>query len=143
LALEKSLFGSALTGNRFESKITVYGDDIIFSSNDFETLADEHSQAIALLHRSHFPINPTKTQTPRAEVDIFNLRMSYRTLRFTDERMWKFLERAALFVNSEDAEHNLDVYEMLFGEYIRSINPDQEKRLRTSLGLLSPPNDDA
>jgi hypothetical protein len=75
--------------------------------------------------------NPTKTQTPRAEVDIFNLRMSHRTLRFTDERMWKFLERAALFVKSEDAERNLDVY----GEYIRSINPDQEQRLRTSLGL--------
>jgi hypothetical protein len=136
LALEKSLFGSALIGNRFESKITVYGDDIIFSSNDFEMLADEHSQAIALLLRSHFPINPAKTHTPGAEVDIFNLRMSHRALRFTDERMWKFLEQAALFVKAEDAERNLDVYEKLFGEYIRSINLDQEKRLRTSLGLL-------
>jgi hypothetical protein len=135
LVLEKSLFGSAVIGNRFESKITVYSDDIIFSSNDFETLADEHSQAIALLRRSHFAINPTKTQTAGAEVDIFNLRMSHRALRFTDERMWKFLERAALFVKSEDAEDNLRVYEMLFGDYIRSINPDQEKRLRTSLGL--------
>src|SRR5258708_13339794 len=135
LVLEKSLFGSALIGNRFESKITVYSDDIIFSSNDFETLADEHSQAITLLGRSHFPINPTKTQTARAGVDIFNLRMSHRELRFTDERMWKFLEQAALFVKAEDAEHNLDLYEKLFGDYIQSINPEQEKRLRTSLGL--------
>ncbi|WP_074829632.1 MULTISPECIES: reverse transcriptase domain-containing protein [Bradyrhizobium] len=135
LVLEKSLFGSALTGNRFESKVTVYSDDIIFSSNDFETLADEHSQAIALLRRSHFAINPTKTQTARAEVDIFNLRMSHRTLRFTDERMWKFLEQAASFVKGEDAEHKLHLYEKLFGDYIRSINPEQEKRLRTSLGL--------
>jgi hypothetical protein len=100
LVLEKSLFGSALVRNRFESTITVYSDDIIFSSNDFETLADDHSQAIALLNRSHFAINPAKTQTARAEVDIFNLRISHRTLRFTDERMWRFLERAALFVKS-------------------------------------------
>ena len=65
-------------------------------------------------------------------MNIFNLRMSHRTLRFTDERMWKFLEQAALFVKGEDAE---DLYEEFFGDYIRSINPDQEKRLRTSLGL--------
>jgi hypothetical protein len=135
LVLEKSLFGSALIGNRFESRITVYSDDIIFSSNDPEALADEHSQAIDFLRRSSFPINPTKTQTARTEVDIFNLRMSHRTLRFTDERMWKFLEQAARFVKGEDAEHNSDLYEKLFGDYIRSINPDQEKRLRTSLGL--------
>jgi hypothetical protein len=135
LVLEKSLFGSALRGNRFESRITVYSDDIIFSSNDSESLADEHSHAIELLRRSNFPINPTKTQTAGTEVDIFNLRMSHRTLRFTDERMWKFLEQAGLFVKAEDAEHNLDLYEKLFGDYIRSINPDQEKRLRTSLGI--------
>jgi hypothetical protein len=135
LVLEKSLFGSALTGNRFESKITVYSDDIVFSSNDFETLADEHSEAIALLRRSHFAINPAKTQTARAEVEIFNIRMSHRTLRFTDERMWKFLEQAASFVKGEDAEHNLHLYEKLFGDYIRFINPAQEKRLRTSLGI--------
>lgn len=135
LVLEKSLFGSALVGNRFESRITVYCDDIIFSSNDPETLADEHSQAIELLRRANFPVNPAKTQTVRTEVDIFNLRMSHRTLRFTDERMWKFLKRAALFVKSEDVEHNLHLYEKLFGDYIRSINPDQEKRLRASLGL--------
>jgi hypothetical protein len=49
--------------------------------------------------------------------------------------MWKFLKRAALFVKSEDVEHNLHLYEKLFGDYIRSINPDQEKRLRASLGL--------
>jgi hypothetical protein len=54
---------------------------------------------------------------------------------FTDERMWRFLERAALFVDSDDTGRNLEVYEMLFGDYIRSLNPDQEKRLRTSLGL--------
>jgi hypothetical protein len=59
LVLEKSVFGSALVGNRFESRITVYSD----SSNDPEALADEHSQAIELLGRSSFPINPTKTQT--------------------------------------------------------------------------------
>jgi hypothetical protein len=135
LVLEKSLFGSALVGNRFEARITVYCDDIIFSSNDPETLADEHSQAIELLRRSNFPVNPAKTQTVRTEVDIFNLRMSHRKLRFTDERMWKFLERAELFVKSEDVEQNLHLYEKLFGDYIRSINPDQEKRLRASLGL--------
>jgi hypothetical protein len=135
LALEKSLFGSALVRNRFESRITVYSDDIILSSNDPEALADEHSQVIELLRRSNFPINPTKTQTVRTEVNIFNLRMSHRTLRFTDERMWKFLEQAAHFVKSEDADHNLDLYEKLFGDYIRSINSEQEKRLRTSLGL--------
>jgi hypothetical protein len=134
-ALEKSLFGSALRGHRFGSRITVYSDDIIFSNNDPEALADEHSQAIELLQRSHFPINPTKTQTARTEVDIFNLRMSHRTLRFTDQRMWKFLEQAASFVKADNAENTLYVYEMLFGDYIRSINPEQEKRLRTSLGI--------
>ena len=68
-------------------------------------------------------------------MNIFNLQMSHRTLRFTDERMWNFLEQAARFVNGEDAERNSDLYEKLFGDYIRSINPEQEKRLRTSLGL--------
>jgi Reverse transcriptase (RNA-dependent DNA polymerase) len=132
LALEKSLFGSTLVGNRLESRITVHCDDIIFSSDDPEALADEHSHAIELLRRSNFPINPTKTQTARTEVNVFNIRMSHRTLRFTDERMWKFLEQAALFVKGEDAE---DLYEEFFGDYIRSINPDQEKRIRMSLGL--------
>ncbi|MET4513743.1 reverse transcriptase domain-containing protein [Bradyrhizobium sp. I1.7.5] len=135
LALEKSLFGSALVGNRFESRITAYSDDIIFSSSDPEALADEHSQAVELLRRSNFSINPTKTQTARAEVNIFNLRMSHRTLRFTDERMWKFLEQAARFVKGEVAEDDLQFYDKYFGNYIRSINPEQEKRLRTSLGL--------
>jgi hypothetical protein len=135
LALEKSLFGSALRGHRFGSRITVYSDDIIFSNNDPDALADEHSQAIELLQRSHFPINPTKTQTARTEVEIFNLRMSHQTLRFTDQRMWKFLEQAASFVKTDNAERTLFVYEMLIGDYIRSINPEQEKRLRTSLGI--------
>jgi hypothetical protein len=135
LVLEKSLFGWALVSNRFESKITVYSDDIIFSSNDPEALADEHSQAIELLRRANFSINPKKTQTVRTEVSIFNLRMSHRMLRFTDERMWKFLEQAASFVKGNDAERDLHLYEKLFGDYVRSINPEQEKRLRTGLSL--------
>ncbi|MET4297064.1 hypothetical protein ABIB06_007649 [Bradyrhizobium sp. LB8.2] len=139
LVLEKSLFGSTLVGNRFESRITIYSDDIIFSSNDPEVLADEHSQAIELLRRSSFPINPIKTQAVRTEVNIFNLRMSHRTLRFTDDRMWKFFEQAARFVKKDtqrDLQRDLQLYEKLFGNYIRSINPEQEKRLRKSLGLL-------
>jgi hypothetical protein len=54
LALEKSLFGSAVRGQRFGSRITVYSDDIIFSNNDPEALTDEHSQATLSLIRSGY-----------------------------------------------------------------------------------------
>jgi hypothetical protein len=136
LVLDRSLLGSTLRSGSFESKVTVYADDIIFSSTDAEALADEHSQAISLLSRSHFPVNASKTQTAAAEVTVFNIRMSHGHLRFTDERMWRFFNRASLLVKSDDAEHCLSVYDDLFGDYIRSINPDQEKQLRKGLGFL-------
>src|SRR5258708_14300763 len=34
------------------------------------------------------------TQFPQSEVQVFNMKMSHETLRFTDERMWKFLTTA-------------------------------------------------
>ena len=129
LVLEKSLFGSMLTTGRFESTITVYGDDIIFSSNDFDILAREHSAAIELLRVSNFPINPAKTQTARREVEIFNFRVSQRSVRFTDQRMWKFVEQAA---SSGHAEAG---YLQAFGDYVRSIDPEQEERLRFAAGV--------
>ena len=126
LVLEKSLFGSVLTANRFKSTITVYSDDIIFSSNDFDTLTREHSAAIELLRVSNFPINSAKTQTPRREVEIFNFRVSQHSVRFTDQRMWKFLEQAA------SSGHEDAGYLYAFGDYIRSINSEQEERLRSA-----------
>jgi hypothetical protein len=125
LVLEQSLFGSYLRRGFYRSTITVFSDDIILSSDDRDELQDEYRHIVSLLRRSNFAINPLKSQSPRREVVVFNMRVSQDGLSFTDERMWKFLNRAVELV----PEAGL-VYKRLFGNYLSSINSGQAKRLR-------------
>jgi len=125
LVLEQSHFGSYLRKGFYRSTITMFSDDIILSSNDRDELQDEYRHIVSLLRRSNFPVNPLKSQSPRREVVVFNMRVSQDGLSFTDERMWKFLNRAVELV----PETGL-VYKKLFGNYLSSINSGQAKRLR-------------
>lgn len=58
------------------------------------------------------------------------MRLSQGRLRFTDERMWKFVDKATDII--EDKPY---LYDKLFGNYVSSINPAQAKQLRTSVGV--------
>jgi reverse transcriptase-like protein len=125
LVLEQSLFGSYLCKGFYRSTITVFSDDIILSSNDRDELQEEYRHIVSLLRRSNFPINPIKSQSPRREVVVFNMRVSQGGLSFIDERMWKFLKRAVELVLDKPL-----IYNKLFGNYLSSINSEQAKRLR-------------
>jgi hypothetical protein len=88
-------------------------------------------EAVArVLKRSNFPLNAHKTQSPRREIVVFNMRVSQGSLRFTDERMWKFVTRAV-----EITEDKPNLYDKLFGDYVSSINLVQAKQLRASVGV--------
>jgi hypothetical protein len=91
LALDRSLFGSYLRRRAGQSTITIFSDDVIISSDDRDELHEEFLSLLGLLERSNFPVHPRKTQFPQSEVQVFNMRIAHGTLRFTDERMWKFL----------------------------------------------------
>jgi hypothetical protein len=134
LALDQSLFGSRLRRANLESIVTVYADDILLSAEQKDALERDFLELLNLLDRSNFPTHPSKTQFPSQEVTAFNIRLSQSDLRFTDERMWKFLSRArALLPN--DAEPRTKLYDRFFGDYIRSINVRQADQLRVSLGI--------
>jgi len=135
LALERSLFGSSLRRKQFASTITIYCDDIVLSSDDRDTLGEEQSQIIEILTRSNFPVNPTKTQLPSRQIEIFNIKVSGPSLRFTDQRMWKFLELASAILERKGPKGRPWLYEKLFGGYIRSVNRLQEQRIRSSVDL--------
>ena len=138
IVLDRSLFGSYLRQHHSGSTVTVFSDDIIMSSNDRDQLEHEYAGTIDLLQRSYFPINPVKSQSPRNEVVAFNIRLSRDALRFTDERMRRFLERAEWLLGSRGDEHRIDGYQRLFADYVASINVDQERDLRKALGIEWP-----
>ncbi|MET4091785.1 reverse transcriptase domain-containing protein [Bradyrhizobium sp. S3.5.5] len=130
LVLEQSLFGSYLRRQFYRSTITLFSDDIIISSNDKDELEDEFQHVTRSLAKSNFPVNPLKTQAPRREIVAFNMRMSQDELRFTDERMWKFVTKAAHVTEGDPY-----LYDKLFGDYVFSINEVQEGQLRASVGV--------
>jgi Reverse transcriptase (RNA-dependent DNA polymerase)/ATPase family associated with various cellular activities (AAA) len=135
LVLDRSLFGSYLRQQRYLSTITVFGDDIVLSSDNRHELEREYALTVDLLQRSSFPINPLKSQTPRSEVVVFNIRLSRNSLQFTEERMQRFFRRAETLLGPSRDEENIDLYTKLIGNYVASINVAQEKNLRKSLGI--------
>jgi hypothetical protein len=134
LALEQSLFGSYLRRRTSRSTITVFSDDIIISSEDCDELQEEFLKLLEVLERSNFPVHPRKTQFPRSEAQVFNMKVSHGTLRFTDERMWKFLT-AANEIFDDTQKRNVALFEKLFGNYIASVNVEQARLLRSSVGF--------
>ena len=135
LVLDQSLFGSHLRQQLYVSTVTVFGDDIVLSSNNRDELEREYGLTIDLMQRSFFPINPLKSQSPRSEAIVFNIRLSRNSLRFTDERMRRFFKKAEMLLGSSRDGHDIDLYESLIGNYVASINVDQERDLRKYLGL--------
>jgi hypothetical protein len=135
LVLERSLFGSYLRRQIYESTITVFSDDIILSSDDKESLNEEYYAIIQLLERSHFPVHPLKSQSPRDEVIAFNICLSRGGLRFTDERMWGFLTRAREIIGDSSVDDRANLYEKLYGNYVECINSKQARQLRASLNI--------
>jgi len=134
LVLDRSLFGSYLRRRAGQSTITIFSDDIIISSDDRDELHEEFLRLLGLLERSNFPVHPRKTQFPQSEVQVFNIKMSHGRLRFTDERMWKFLSTAEEIFSGQQ-EGKVSLFEELFGGYVTSVNVEQARLLRASVGF--------
>ncbi|WP_157223380.1 reverse transcriptase domain-containing protein [Rhodovulum sp. PH10] len=135
LVLDRSLFGSYLRKRNDKSALTIYSDDIILSSNNFQNLVDEYWLIIELLGRSNFSVNTHKSQPPNREVVVFNIRLSHKLLRFTDERMWRFFIRAKDLLQNTSSEQRDEKYQEFFGRYVASINSEQARQLAESLGV--------
>jgi hypothetical protein len=137
LVLDQSLFGSFMRRRQYGAIITIFDDDILLSSDRFDELERDYRAVSSLLEQAHFPINTGKSQSPGREITVFNIRMAQRHLRFTDERMWRFVKRASAMLSKLSPDDVVWVYETFFGKYVKSVNAGQELELRKALGLGS------
>src|SRR5690606_10700995 len=71
-------------------RLSVYMDDIILSSDDFELLQNTMDLIRSASIRSRFPINSSKLQPAAKSVTVFNIIMRQEELRITPDRIRKF-----------------------------------------------------
>ena len=94
VCIEYSSLGSALirTNNGGKVRVSMYVDDIIFSSDDEEALAKAYDEVLASVQQSRFKVNTEKSVPPAAEIEVFNCRLSKGNMNFAEDRMNKFWE---------------------------------------------------
>ena len=135
LVLDQSFFGSRLLRHPYNSNVTIFSDDIVLSSDDLAEIELDFDDVVQSLKRSNFAVNPTKTQSPKSEVTVFNIHLSEGGLRFTDERMWRFLRQAIETLKGTRPQDRARLYRHLYGNYVASIDPTQARLLEASLGI--------
>jgi hypothetical protein len=91
-------------------------DDILLSSEDDTILISSRTLLEAGIRESRFQLNETKSVGPLAEIEIFNINLSYRSIYISEARIEEF--KAALL------SATLDSREGILG-YVGSINESQ------------------
>lgn len=119
LALDRSKLGSHLRSldGRPEISISVYVDDIIISSDDEKMLTAVALEFEATAESACFPVNVSKKEGPGASIKAFNIELSHKSMRITDERIAEFSD----VYNASKNEYRRAGIE----SYVHSINPAQ------------------
>ncbi|MFN6509379.1 reverse transcriptase domain-containing protein [Xanthomonas translucens] len=119
LALDRSRVGRFLRqcASSKDLIVSVYMDDIVFSSNDEGRLSAAVAELGQLATDAGLPLSPGKTVGPATEVTAFNVDLSHGSLAVTQERLERFRESYAMAMSSQAAIGILD--------YVHKINPAQ------------------
>lgn len=123
LALNKSKLGSYLRqlNRRKDLRVSVYVDDLIISANDERVLGTVAEDIVRVADEAFFPLSATKTEGPAREVSAFNIYVSNRSLRISDER----LEELCQNYRSTASDHS----KAGIRSYVDSVNPAQSSSL--------------
>lgn len=122
LCLHKSFAGSVLDSISKSEKVlvSVYMDDIIFSSNDLTDINNAFNLFCDALKKSRYKVNEVKTQAPSKKIAVFNLELMHNHLKVSSERMVQFVKAYAESQNEYEREG--------IASYVRSVNPFQANR---------------
>lgn len=119
ICLEKSILGSCLkkiASNKLIT-VTVYMDDMIFSSKEKLLLDDVLDNILNASDRSGFKINSDKTEGPSRNITAFNIDISQGNTRISQDRMNSFL---SVYRNSSNPYQQAGIF-----RYVEMINPYQ------------------
>lgn len=96
LVFDFSDAGNALSEIVVDDRMTVslYMDDLIISSNDFDLLSHTYEQLKDRLDQNGFEPS-VKSQPPSKNITVFNIEVSKRIAEITEERMKKFDDQLA------------------------------------------------
>jgi hypothetical protein len=103
-------------------KVSIYMDDIIISSNDYQKLVDTFSSLLLSAKKSNYEINEKKLQIPCEKIEVFNISIYYKTMESTPKRLSQFLID---YYSSQSEEKAQGIY-----SYIKSVNFEQAKLFR-------------
>lgn len=119
LCLNNSFAGRTLDLiiKRGDVLVSVYMDDIIFSSNNLNSITESFDLFCIALEKSKYKINKNKTQRPSKQLVVFNLELSHHHLRVAPERMVQFIQAYAQSENEHECEG--------IAAYVRSVNSNQ------------------
>jgi RNase P protein component len=119
LCLSKSALGNCIQSlnKKYGITVSVYVDDLIFSSNDKSELEKAFTEISRCALRSNFTFNSDKVQTPTSQITAFNIDLTHASMKIESARLSKFIE---VFNNSESEYQRRGIE-----SYIRSVNPTQ------------------
>jgi len=100
-------------------EVSVYMDDIIFSSKDWVAINEAFDFFGSALERSKYKLNDEKTQRPSKHLVAFNLELSYGNIKVTPKRLVQFIQAYAQSENEYEREG--------IAAYVHSVNPCQAK----------------
>lgn len=120
--LHNSFAGSILDSinERKDVKVSVYMDDIIFSSKSFGAINEAFESFSIALSKSRYEINKVKTQRPSMQLAVFNLELSTDHIKVAPARMIEFIKAYA----KSDSEFEKEG----IAAYVRSVNAKQAVR---------------
>ncbi|WP_162475321.1 reverse transcriptase domain-containing protein [Candidatus Erwinia dacicola] len=100
--------------------VSVYMDDIIFSSKTLEAINQAFDLFSNALVKSRYKVNTAKTQRPSKLLSVFNLELSSNYLKVSSVRMVQFIKA---YIESDNHFEQEGI-----AAYVHSVNPDQANR---------------
>ena len=124
LTLHKSALGRFLKTQFLsrEVKLSIYMDDIMLSSNSKKALEKSMGALLEISAVSNFPLNLEKLVAPTENLEIFNISVSHKDMRITDEKFQEFEE-------SVIQNHSVEKVDGIVS-YVLSVNIEQGKKLQ-------------
>lgn len=106
LVMATSAVGEHLANIPDKVNVSVYVDDISFSSDDLSMLQSTFSATIQVLEQDGFSVSHEKIRPPASSIDIFNCDLLHGNTAVTNQRIEKFFEN----VSSQESEDAFIAY---------------------------------
>ena len=119
ICLDKSSLGESIRELSKDSRlsISIYVDDIVISSNDFELLTKATTAIKDALLRSHWTSSAEKEDICKSSITAFNINLSYQAINITEKRLQLFKNS---FISTVNPNKKLGII-----KYIFSVNKGQ------------------